>query len=378
MNETLIKACETGDLQKVEKLLKKTLFRTPADVNFKMYGKAPLYRASTNGYIEIVKLLIDKGADINIKNDDDRTPLYQASIWDYKEIAEILIDKGADINVKDKNGETPLFGATFSCKDETAKILIIKGADVHCKGRSDKTPLHNACRYHHKEIVEMLIAKGADANVQDIYGDSPLHEAHSNKDIIELIINKGADVNVRNKRGETPLFQAIRDKEIVELLINKGADINIPDYNGSTPLNYALYLERKGTIELLTNKGAQLGEEYEPKEPTPRKPLTKKVEYFLDAIVIVFNCDFPTKYGFAEEILNNLTTRGKTYKSWMKNNTPVLIKVHQKAQDQMTVATIALVEFRKLIGNKADPGNIQFGTFEGSRDIFGSVLSYWH
>lgn len=117
-------------------------------------------------------------------------------------------------------------------------------------------------------------------------------------------------------------------------------------------------------------------------ESTPQSTNTnsdiKKTEYSLDAIVIVFNRDFPTSGQFAEEILNNLTTRGRTYKSWMRDNTPVRIKVHQKAQDQMTVASIAFVEFRKLIGDKADPGNIQFGTFEGSQGIFGSVLSHWH
>jgi hypothetical protein len=104
----------------------------------------------------------------------------------------------------------------------------------------------------------------------------------------------------------------------------------------------------------------------------------QKDEPTLDAIVIVFNHDFPTSGQFAEEILNQLTTGGRTYKSWMRNNTPVRIKVHQNAQDQMTAASIALVEFKKLIGDQANPGNIQFGTFEGSKGIFGSVLSHWH
>jgi hypothetical protein len=115
-------------------------------------------------------------------------------------------------------------------------------------------------------------------------------------------------------------------------------------------------------------------------KPNPLQPVNtdQKDETTLDAIVIVFNRDFPTSGQFTEEILNQLTTRGKTYKSWMRSNTPVRIRIHQNAQDQMTVASIALVEFRKLIGDKANPRNIQFGTFEGSKGIFGSVLSHWH
>jgi WD40 repeat protein len=107
-------------------------------------------------------------------------------------------------------------------------------------------------------------------------------------------------------------------------------------------------------------------------------PELKKEEPALDAIVIIFNRAFPTSEQFAEEILDGMTHRGKTYRSWMRSSTPVRVRSHQNAQDQMAAAAIALVEFRKIIGDLADPGKIQFATFEGSQDINGSVLSHWH
>jgi len=97
----------------------------------------------------------------------------------------------------------------------------------------------------------------------------------------------------------------------------------------------------------------------------------------LDGIVIVFNRDFPTSGQFVNEILDQLRTKGRTYRSWMHSRTPVRVKFHPNAQDQMTAAAIAMVEFRGMIGERADPENIQFGTFEGSQGIVGAVLSHW-
>lgn len=97
----------------------------------------------------------------------------------------------------------------------------------------------------------------------------------------------------------------------------------------------------------------------------------------LDAIVVVFNRDFPTSHQFVDEILSQLTTRGRTYRHWMREGTPVRVKTHANAQDQMTVAAMALIEFRRMGVNGADLRRVQFGTFEGSAGVVGSVLSHW-
>ena len=123
---------------------------------------------SPNNLTEIVELLISKGADINAKNiihinliiiffikkilnelrkvnKKNETPLHVAVVYDSIEIIDILISKGADINAKNNQ-----------CKYDWSEK------------RGCKTPLHYATENKSKEIVELLISKGADVNVQDI------------------------------------------------------------------------------------------------------------------------------------------------------------------------------------------------------------------
>ena len=89
------------------------------------------------------------------------------------------LDKGVDVNAKDEQGEnefgqrrqTPLH---YAATKEIAELLIAEGADVNAKGYLDGTPLHPAAWYGHKEVVELLIANGADVNVKDDDGSNPI------------------------------------------------------------------------------------------------------------------------------------------------------------------------------------------------------------
>jgi ankyrin repeat protein len=92
-----------------------------------------LFSASLRGHTETAKLLIEKGADVNAKNNNGWTPLYAAAIGDHTETVKLLIDKGADVNVKDSSGKTILHGIiskkTVSKRHtETIKLLKKHGA----------------------------------------------------------------------------------------------------------------------------------------------------------------------------------------------------------------------------------------------------------
>jgi hypothetical protein len=80
------------------------------DVNAKdsIFGATPLSLAALLGQTETVALLIEKGADVNARNEDGATPLHIAAFLGQYEIAELLIQSGADVNIKNNNGETPL------------------------------------------------------------------------------------------------------------------------------------------------------------------------------------------------------------------------------------------------------------------------------
>ncbi|MEI0697330.1 ankyrin repeat domain-containing protein [Brachyspira intermedia] len=87
-----------------------------------------LWYASKNGHIKIVRLLIDSGADINLKNIADVTVLILASMNNHLEIVKYLVENGADINVKDKKGRTALRYAVENGHSEVAEFLKSKVA----------------------------------------------------------------------------------------------------------------------------------------------------------------------------------------------------------------------------------------------------------
>lgn len=100
-------------------------------------------------------------------------------------------------------------------------------------------------------------------------------------------------------------------------------------------------------------------------------------EAHLDAIVVIFNREFTGQEAFVNEILGQLKTRGRTYREWMQKDTRIRVKSHPDAQDEMTAATMALIEFRKLGVKDANLRRVLTGTFEGSQGVAGTVLSHW-
>ena len=175
-------------------------------------AKAPdisIHDAAKKGNIEAVKHHLAAGTDVELKCVDcGGTVLgHTVSI----EIVELLISKGADVNGKGNHGETPLHIAASGGQKEVAELLISKGADVNGKNGAESTPLHYAATI---EIAELLISKGAGVNARKANGGSPLHQAayHGHREIAELLISKGADVNAKvtsgPKQGLTPLDAA--------------------------------------------------------------------------------------------------------------------------------------------------------------------------
>jgi ankyrin repeat protein len=111
INEALLEGCESRDFNKVRLAIN---FGADVDVKNK-WGDTPLHLAKN---VEIAKLLIEKGADVNAKDNGGETPLHLASYNDSIELATLLLDRGADVGAKDDDGETPLDTAySYEMKD---------------------------------------------------------------------------------------------------------------------------------------------------------------------------------------------------------------------------------------------------------------------
>ena len=196
----------------------------------------PIHDAAWDGDLAGVQAELDKGADINAKDEFGYTLLYLAASRGHKEIVKLLIAAGADVNAKSEDGWTPLHNATGQGYKEIVELLIAKGADVNAKDDDiGWTPLHLAARYGHKEIAELLIANGAEVNAKDEDGRTPLLLAiinsHKGKtsmvttiyvDIVELLIAEGADVNAKDNQGRTPVDRTVRYSETADLLRKHG------------------------------------------------------------------------------------------------------------------------------------------------------------
>ncbi|MCD4783719.1 MAG: ankyrin repeat domain-containing protein [Candidatus Eremiobacteraeota bacterium] len=128
-------------------------------------GWTPLYVAISWGEIEMVKLLIDNGADVNAKN-KGITPLHGAAIGGKTDSVMLLIDNGADVNAKDKKyGSTPLYDAAINSNLEIAKILLDNGANVNARDKDGQTLLsrvkNNTDNTDNTDVIKLLCRHGA-------------------------------------------------------------------------------------------------------------------------------------------------------------------------------------------------------------------------
>lgn len=173
-------------------------------------GFPVLYCASIRGDASLAKLLLDAGADANVRGGvDDATPLMAACENGNYELASILIDAGADVNART---EPFCFPSMFGCSADTETALIL------------------AVRKGHIKIVELLLKAGADINFKDSSGSKStalmLASEQGHFDIVEILLHKGVDVTAKDKDGKTALSYAYKNGhvEIVQLLKDAGAE----------------------------------------------------------------------------------------------------------------------------------------------------------
>lgn len=209
----------------------KTAIAEGADVNEKIrkFGETPLHKVANKPWrVDVIRLFIEAGADVNAHDIWSRTPLHyttQSDPYEDEELEErkegikALIEAGADVNARTRDQETPLhLAAGMSSTEDIIRALVVAGADVNARDEDDSTPLHKAAFSSVMdgdvyEGVKALIESGADVNAKDDTGNTPLllalgdtdYYGLGSLDVIRSLIEAGADVNARNDDGHTPL-----------------------------------------------------------------------------------------------------------------------------------------------------------------------------
>jgi len=211
----------------------------------------------------IAKELIEKGADINLMNDNFETALTQAIEDKNFEIVKILVEKGAIINIKDSINKNPLFIAIENQSFAIFKYLVEKGANIYFVNENEIPVLMYAGLYGNNEIFNFLLSKGLkyDKDFKVSKGANYLM-AFSISGMIEKVkelIEAGANVNDKTYEGETALMLAVSEGrfEIVKLLVEKGADINAVNDKKKSVIQYTQFLKSKEIYDYLKSKGAK-------------------------------------------------------------------------------------------------------------------------
>lgn len=250
---------------------------------FGIGGCPILLRAAGRGHTEVVKVLLDNGADPNLRSNwtGCGTALSAAARNGHTRIVKMLLNKGADVNYAEPFAREPLYAAVYSNNVETVKILLERGAQVKAgfrttpeqraadvmpvqnpparsrRGPSAETLLQIAGWRGNPEMIKLLKDHGAEVTsltVAAILGE---------RLEVERFVTQGADVNKTGEGNDTPLTGAARKghTEVVRLLLDKGAEVNKGrDHDGWTALRGAAQRGHKDIVELLLDNGANVDE----------------------------------------------------------------------------------------------------------------------
>ncbi|XP_065164682.1 E3 ubiquitin-protein ligase MIB2 [Atheta coriaria] len=284
VEEQLVKAAAQGQIDTVRRILEESrLTRSPnivTAVDLRNGGKTALQVASHQGHVAIVSLLIQAGADVNVRDNDGDTCLHYAAFGNQPEILDILIKAGANLDVANKGGCTALHIAAHKHPARAIQILLAAGADPNCTDCYGDTALHDAIGKDSKQVIELLCAAaGTDFTLRNKRGFNVLHHAalkgkafatskllsqarqlvdvkkddgfsalhlaalNGHVEVVEILVRQGqADIDLRNNRNQSALLLAVSQGHygVIELLVRLKANINAKDEDGDTALHIVL------------------------------------------------------------------------------------------------------------------------------------------
>ncbi|ABE05002.1 ankyrin repeat domain-containing protein [Rickettsia bellii] len=298
-----LKAIEDYDLDKIKELISSNTIKIDSFGKRGKLGKTPLQYAIINDKPELAKLLIDAGANINVKTQNGRN-LFELAMYNSAsdQTFELLLKTNININSMDLRALSRLHNKLFS-------ILLKPANDINTTiGKFNRTLLHQAAERNNIKKAQISINHNINVEAQDITGETALHMLKTSK-MAKILLKAGSNTEAQNKLGRTPLHNAILQANkrqvniknihnIVLKLIKSGANPNAVDYYGFTPLEYAIRINDSKIFKLLIKNNAKF----------------KKNRYELFCQALESGNLTATKYLFKKEFLNNINDKnGQNY-----------------------------------------------------------------
>uniref|UniRef100_A0A6Q2X9J3 Ankyrin 1, erythrocytic b n=1 Tax=Esox lucius TaxID=8010 RepID=A0A6Q2X9J3_ESOLU len=244
-------ACKYGKVDVVELLLERGANPNAAGKN----GLTPLHVAVHHNNLDVVKLLVSKGGNAHSTARNGYTPLHIAAKQNQIEVASCLLQYGASANAESLQGITPLHLASQEGRPDMVALLISKQANVNLGNKNGLTPLHLVAQEGHVGIADTLVKHGASVYAATRMGYTALHVAchYGNIKMVKFLLQQQVHVNSKTRVGYTPLHQAAQQghTDIVTLLLKHGAQPNEITTNGTSPLGIAKRLGYISVIDVL-------------------------------------------------------------------------------------------------------------------------------
>ncbi|KAL8758200.1 MAG: hypothetical protein Q9199_001663 [Rusavskia elegans] len=246
--------------------LTRLLLERGAQVNITIEGEvSPLHRAAELGHQNIVRALFEHGADPNSRDRTRQTPIFPAAQRNHPKVLKSILEAGADANVRDEDGQTLMLCLAAEKAEKLMKwgnkiieILLKTKIDLEVKDKDGRTALLWAAATGKESLAKLLlterIERKADICATNYRGKTALHLAVESKSnrvaVVKLLLQNGADVRAQSDGGWTALHNAAEKgfEDVASLLLDWEADVNATTSSGMTPLHWCA---RNGHIDLV-------------------------------------------------------------------------------------------------------------------------------
>jgi len=226
-------------------------------------GNTPLHAAVDCDRKSVVELLIAKGAEVESRNGDEFTPfMLAARNTGNVEIGRLLLRKGADINTKDNFSYMPLNWAAFFGHQEFIEFLLDNKADFDATGGKGLEILRKAAHFGSARLFRFVSEKDQDLFANGNANDATMYTAieGGSVEIVHMLMAKNVPVkHFRNPNGWRPIHQAAHNGHLamIKFLAEHGADINAPTFSGKSAYNLADEAGKKEARELILKLGGR-------------------------------------------------------------------------------------------------------------------------